>query len=533
MKSIRARAVFVFLALIAPSGPGVRQALARDGQAAEAMGILGDPARPFEERLQAGQLLAGLGPEAKAVEPLLVQALVSKTVFVVDPADPFLKQVAAGEADPALASLLLRGLAARALSSFVPEKGSIPKLISLLQDENPLVRQGAAYALGSLAAEARSAVPALVDALRGDDSDNADVATFLLARIAPDRAVEPAVPLLLATVRRGRAWEPGFNAAVALRKLGRSDDELFAVLRDEVSYGRMLLLLEDAQPLNRLHVCEALSLSGPPRRDFLDLLRKAAQDPDDRVRNTAIEALRKVGAAERGTVPDPAPRALSTLPPELAEPARALIEWQEALATGDIDTFRKHLTREGRKEFDRDPALNFSAWQSDSLIGLRLLGGTRHGDTATIDFFRWDGTRTSHGSVTLIREGGRWVHEGTSDYPVSSEPGIDDSTPIGLSETAALALLKAVAAAQTHHWYKAGTYADSLAKLELPERTPGYAITLTAGATSNGIHHAWSAEAHPEGYEETGVHSYYTDERGIVLQSDTRGLPLALEMPER
>jgi hypothetical protein len=274
-------------------------------------------------------------------------------------------------------------------------------------------------------------------------------------------------------------------------------------------------------------------LSGPPRRDLLDLLRKrAAEDPDTRVREAALQALRKVGAAERVALPDEAPKALPTLPPELAEAGQALIESQRALETGNIDAFKKHLTRAGREEFERNPRLNFAAYQSDNQqTGLRLLGGTREGDTATIDYFSTRGI-TSHGSVTLVREGGQWVQSSASDYPGSSEPGIDDSTPIGSNEAAALALLKAIAAGQIRHWLETTTYADSLAKLDLPDRTPGYVVTLTAGARSNGIHHAWSAEAHPERYKVTGVHSYYIDERGVILQSDTRGLPLALEMPE-
>jgi hypothetical protein len=233
-------------------------------------------------------------------------------------------------------------------------------------------------------------------------------------------------------------------------------------------------------------------------------------------------------------VPDEAPKALPTLPPELAEAGQALIESQRALGTGNIDAFKKHLTRAGREEFERNPRLNFAAYQSDrQQTGLRLLGGTREGDSATIDTFstRWI---SSHGSVTLVREDGQWVQYSASDYPGYSEPGIDDFTPIGLNEAAALGFLKAVAAAQIHHWLKASppTYADSLAKLDLPDRAPGYVVTLTAGANSNGIYHAWSAEAHPVRYKETGIHSYYTDERGVLLQSDTRGLPLALEMPE-
>ncbi len=386
----------------------------------------------------------------------------------------------------------------------VAERNSIPALIAALQ-KDPVSSFEAAHALGGLGAEARPAVPALIGMLRSGDHDRTEVATFVLARIAPDPSVEAAVPILMETVRgSGKGWVAEFNAAVALRKLGRDEYELFTILRDGTSLSLMIPLLEGGKPLNRLHVCEALMLSGPPRRDFLDLLRKtAAKDPDARVREAALEALRAVGAAEKVAMPDEAPKALPSLPPELAEAGQAVIESQRTLD------------------------------QYDRMTGLRLLGGTREDDSVTIDFFSTRGI-TSNGAVRMVRKGSRWVQDSISDYPGYSEPGIDDSTPLGLRETAALALLKAVAAGQTYHWLKTSpsTYADSLAKLDLPAQTPGYAITLTAGAKSNGIHHAWSAEAHPVDYPETGVHSYYIDERGVILQSDTRGLPLALEMPE-
>ena len=170
---------------------------------------------------------------------------------------------------------------------------SIPALIAALQ-KDPVSSFEAAHALGGLGAEARPAVPALIGMLRSGDHDRTEVATFVLARIAPDPSVEAAVPILMETVRgSGKGWVAEFNAAVALRKLGLEEEELFTILRDGTNLSLMLPLLEGGKPLNRLHVCEALMLSGPPRRDFLDLLRKtAAKDPDARVREAALEALR-------------------------------------------------------------------------------------------------------------------------------------------------------------------------------------------------------------------------------------------------
>jgi HEAT repeat protein len=175
------------------------------------------------------------------------------------------------------------------------------ELIPRLRNEYLAVRFEAAYALGDLGAEARPAVPALIELLRSEDHDDTEMATFVLARIAPDPAVEAAVPLLTETVRGlEKGWTAQFNAAVALLKLGREEEKARAVLRDELYLGLMLPLLKDEKPVNRLHVCEALGLAGLPRPDILELLRKTGVgDPDARVREAAQKALKVLEAQER------------------------------------------------------------------------------------------------------------------------------------------------------------------------------------------------------------------------------------------
>jgi len=290
MKPMRALALLVLFALF-----GGCRALAREGPAFDAMAVLRDSSRSLMERMRAAQTLVQLGPEAKAVEPELLDSLLSQTDLAVDPADPLLKQIF--PEDTGAGSGFLRAATARALGSFVPDPRSLPQLISLLQDRDVLVQFQAAYALGSLGPEARSAVPALRQMLRSDDADQTEIATFVLARISPDPEIEPAVPQLIATMQGGNGWVARFNAAVALLKLGREETKARAVVRDEVSLGLMLPLLQDTQPMNRLHLCEALKLAGLPRQDILELLRKTnAEDPDARVRDAAQQAL---GTLER------------------------------------------------------------------------------------------------------------------------------------------------------------------------------------------------------------------------------------------
>src|SRR5206468_124672 len=138
----------------------------------------------------------------------------------------------------------------------VPDRTSIPVLVELIR-KNSLLSFDAAYALGNLGGEARSAVPALVKALRSEDQDEVEIATFVLARIAPDPAAEAAVPALIETLKGGKGWVGQFNAAVALLKLGREQEKSRTVIRNAPF--ELVLPLDDKPPLYRLHVCEALT----------------------------------------------------------------------------------------------------------------------------------------------------------------------------------------------------------------------------------------------------------------------------------
>ncbi len=447
--------------------------LASLAPAQQAMSVLADARRTAEERAAAARTLLSLpSTELRSIEPLLL-----RTLQTSPPSD-----------------YLLSGVGSALLGKLTPDPSSIPALLDLMH--KPELRFPAGYALANLE-EARPAVPALTKLLRSDDPDEVEVAAFVLARMAPDREVETAVPELARTLRDSPGWVGRFNAAVALLKLGREQSQSRAMLRGG-ELEMMLPSLEDPQPLNRLHVSEALSFYEPPQRDFLDLLRKRlSEDTDGRVRTAAARALSKVAAdPRRGKPIDVAPRALSSLPPELAQAGKAAIEWQR--------TSRDH-----------------------DLPALRLLGGTMKGNTATIDFFSSKQGIYHSGTITMTKAGPRWRESSISVYsPARDRPYIDDFKPFGRNERAALDALDAIAAAQIAHWNGTAppSYAASLGSL-VETGAPGYVITMAAGD------HAWFAEAHPVKYGKTGIHSYYIDERGIVLGSDTRGKPLQLDLP--
>jgi len=78
--------------------------------------------------------------------------------------------------------------AARKLGKYGAEaKDAVPKLIEMLKDPDANVRMGAAYALGDIGREAQSALPALKQALKDKDRSVGEAATYARKRIQAKR----------------------------------------------------------------------------------------------------------------------------------------------------------------------------------------------------------------------------------------------------------------------------------------------------------------------------------------------------------
>ena len=114
-------------------------------------------------------------------------------------------------------------------------EAAVPALIEALKDEDSNVRGSAADALGKIGP---AAVPALIEALRDDDSDVRYTAAAL-ARIGP--AAEAAVPALIEALKHDDSIVR-FNAAYALGKIGPAAEAavptLLEALKDYDSYVR-------------------------------------------------------------------------------------------------------------------------------------------------------------------------------------------------------------------------------------------------------------------------------------------------------
>ena len=125
-----------------------------------------------EDRRNAAEALARIGPKAKEAVPALIAALNDQDAEV-------------------------RRSAAEALARIGPEaKEAVPALIAALKDQDILVRSHAAEALARIGKEA---VPALIGALKDQDADARRTAASVLGGIGPE--AEERAPALIAALK--------------------------------------------------------------------------------------------------------------------------------------------------------------------------------------------------------------------------------------------------------------------------------------------------------------------------------------------
>jgi HEAT repeat protein len=188
--------------------------------AAAALGpMLSDKNR--DVRLRAADAIAKMGPFAAKAHEDLLQALKGNDRYV-------------------------RSSVAEALAKSGRADVGVPVLIEGLKDVQ--VGMWAAEALGEIGAPARQALPALLEAMKGDN-DN---------------------------LRRA--------AALAVVRLGETDNGLPILIK----------ALKHEVPDTRAYTAEVLGQVGPPAKKAVGALREAMKDESPAVRKAAAEALRKI-----------------------------------------------------------------------------------------------------------------------------------------------------------------------------------------------------------------------------------------------
>ncbi len=206
-------------------------------------------------RAAAAQALGTIGASASGPVPWLLDAL----------------------GDPSEA---VRHEAARSLSALHLAAEDVPRLTAALASSDDYVSAFAAWSLGNLGKEARTAVPALARALAREKTDA--VVAGALARIGPSAA--DAVPVLVGFLETGtpdRRWR-------AARTLGRIGPPAVAAVP------ALTAAVGDPESLVRLHAVRALGRVGPAARPAAAVLQRATGDPDDGVRREARQALDKL-----------------------------------------------------------------------------------------------------------------------------------------------------------------------------------------------------------------------------------------------
>jgi HEAT repeat protein len=99
-----------------------------------------------------------------------------------------------------------------------PHEGkNAAELEAMLRGEDPAAQAQGAYGLSTLGAEARQAVPALVDALKSKVTLVRERAALALGRVGPD--AREAVPALTQTLRDPE-WTVRRQASLALGRIG-------------------------------------------------------------------------------------------------------------------------------------------------------------------------------------------------------------------------------------------------------------------------------------------------------------------------
>jgi HEAT repeat protein len=172
------------------------------------------------------------------------------------------------------------------------ERTAVPALLAAVKDPDSETRLYAVWALGRIGD--RSALPAIVEGSFSDDSGARKMAAYVLGRLGDARAI-PRLQVLLEDPVADVRW----NAAIALATLGdRSGVLTLRSIVDRQSLSRQATLTADQAEIAIVNALKALAALRDP--ESLPLLERVArEDPNLQVRQAARDAI----AATRQSAP--------------------------------------------------------------------------------------------------------------------------------------------------------------------------------------------------------------------------------------
>ena len=113
-------------------------------------------------------------------------------------------------------------------------------------------------------------------------------------------------------------------------------------------------------------------------------------------------------AAAAADAPPAAPKG-KPLPADGGEPRKAYDAYRKVLAAGDMAGLRKAVSAERSKSMD-DPDFKkmFPMIQAMEPKNVKFVNGAVDGETATLNVTAKDANEHSTGTITMVREGGKW-----------------------------------------------------------------------------------------------------------------------------
>jgi len=160
---------------------------------------------------------------------------------------------------------------------------AVPALIELLKDDDKRMRYVAIWALGQIGPVTNEIVPALIAALKDKDEAVRFAAAQAIGEIGP--AAKCAVPALLAALK-DKDRDVRYYVILALGSIGPATEEVVPAL---------IVALQDNDANIRFAAAQALGQFGPDAKDAVSVLSEKLWDEYVDVRESAAIALGKIG----------------------------------------------------------------------------------------------------------------------------------------------------------------------------------------------------------------------------------------------